>query len=65
MTIEKDGKMALKKRHAYYYQVQGILQVTSRKKCHFVVYIDKEFHYEIIMRDDDLWRYNMLPKLEW
>lgn len=49
------GRMKLLKNHNYYYQVQGQLHVTRRKKCYFIVWTPKGMEYELIRRDDNFW----------
>ena len=34
----KDGMLKLKKKHNYFYQIQGQMAITSRKWCDFVIY---------------------------
>ena len=57
----------LKKRHNYYYQIQGQLHITSRSWCDFVLWtptatIDNLF-VERIYYDDTLWSNTIYPRL--
>ena len=45
----------LKKSHVYYYQVQGIMHITKRKSCDFILYMPKFIHVTKIEYDNDLW----------
>lgn len=67
-----DGRLILKRNHPYFYQVQGQLQITSRKSCYFVVWTKKNENetstagsllVEEIHRDDAFWNEHMFPKL--
>ncbi|KAI4455555.1 exonuclease phage-type/recb c-terminal domain-containing protein [Holotrichia oblita] len=60
-----DGKISLKKRHNYYYQIQGQLNIRKRKLYYFVVFIDETqpLFIEEIYRDEQLCRNLMVPKL--
>lgn len=57
--------LVLKTTHPYFYQVQGILNITSRDICYFVVMTDTKssLHIEKIQRDANFWEMVMLPKL--
>jgi hypothetical protein len=50
---ETDGKINLKKSHAYYCQVQGQLMITGVNFCDFLVFTRKEIHIERISPDVD------------
>lgn len=47
-------------------QVQGLLNVTRRKSCYFVVYVDDEkpLFIQKIDRDENFWKTIMLPGLK-
>ncbi|XP_031340878.1 uncharacterized protein LOC116168984 [Photinus pyralis] len=63
--INKDeNKLTLKKKHNYYYQVQGILEITGRQKCYFIVYTKGGIHVEEIERDKIFWHNQMEKKLK-
>ncbi|KAH8029635.1 hypothetical protein HPB51_002088 [Rhipicephalus microplus] len=49
--------------HNYFYQVQGQLHITKRSFCHFVVCTSKGIHVQRIERDNDFWKFRMLPQL--
>lgn len=57
-----DGNMKLKRTHNYYFQIQGILEVTNRRWCDFVIYTYKDISIERIERDESTF-VNMLPSL--
>ena len=59
----KDGILALKKQHNYYYQVQGQMAIASRNWCDFVVYSNDKVSVERIPFDENQWM-NMLPTLK-
>ncbi|XP_031331888.1 uncharacterized protein LOC116162414 [Photinus pyralis] len=61
----KDGKISLNRRHSYYYQVQGTLNITKRSKCYFVVYINDAvpLYIEEIEIDIHFWEHEMVPIL--
>ncbi|KAK4882827.1 hypothetical protein RN001_006146 [Aquatica leii] len=63
LNSEKN-KIMLKRNHNYYYQIQGILHITKRTKCYFIVYTQKGIHVEEIERDDTFWRERMIQKLK-
>lgn len=65
--MEKVGnvdKLRLKRNHEYYYQVQGQLNITKMEKCYFIVHAEKWLEHEEIMRDENFWYQEMVPKLE-
>ena len=51
---EKD-KLALKKTHNYYHQIQGQLHVAGRSKCFFLVWSPTEHHLETVDYDPQFW----------
>lgn len=55
--------VALQEGHNYYYQIQGQLNITGRSFCDLVAYAPKDFFIQRIVRDEDLWQSDMLPKL--
>lgn len=59
-----DGEIRLRKKHNYYYQVQGVMGVTRRYWCDFVVWTPKGISIERIKFDSSLWE-AMQPKLDW
>ncbi|XP_069134324.1 uncharacterized protein [Argopecten irradians] len=62
---QQNGKLSLKRTHDYYYQCQGLLNVTQLPWIDFIVRTEKpyEIHVERIYKDSDLWNFRMLPKL--
>lgn len=47
------GGLELKKNHNYYYQIQGQMLCTGRRRCHFVVFTFKHFVLIEIEKDDE------------
>ena len=61
-----DGKLKLKETHAFFYQIQGQLEIYDRDWCDLVVRCQDpyELHVERIVRDKDLWDSVMFPRLQ-
>ncbi|KAJ8894879.1 hypothetical protein PR048_000186 [Dryococelus australis] len=59
----KDGMPQLKLSHNYMYQVQGVLQISRRKTCNFVVWPLEGMVSLKIQRDKDFWENKMVTKL--
>lgn len=59
----QDGNVKLKKTHNYYYQVQGVMGITGKKWCDFVVWTTKGISIERINYDPTFWMH-MVPTLE-
>ena len=59
----KDGELKLNRKHNYYYQVQGVMGITGRTWCDFVVWTPKGISIERIDHDPTFWK-NMIPKLQ-
>lgn len=59
----EDGVVKLKHSHQYYYQVQGVLAITKRSWCDFVVWTPKGISVERIQFDPSFWQ-AMVPKLD-
>ena len=57
-----NGHMKLKRRHAYYYQIQGQLALTGRAWCDFFVWTLKANSIERIWFDQAFWD-EMVKKL--
>ena len=57
-----DG-LRLKQSHVYYYQCQGVLNITGLPWIDFVVYTKKDLFIQRIARDINLWNSKILPKL--
>lgn len=51
----KDGKVELKRNHNYYYQIQGVMGITKRQWCDFVIWTPKGISVERIPFDPILW----------
>lgn len=58
--------MPLNKKHEWYLQIQGQLNITGRKKCLFAVWTgsNRPIKAEIINCDQNLWNNIMIPKLK-
>ena len=56
------GNLKLKRRHEYFYQVQGTMAITRRSWCDFVVWSPKGMSVERIKFEVDLWA-ETKPKL--
>lgn len=57
------GKPVLKQTHNYFYQIQGIMAITQRKWCDFVIWTPKGISVERIAADTSFWE-KMVPKLD-
>ena len=49
-----EGNLELKRRHDYFYQVQGTMAITERSWCDFVAWSPKGMSVERIKFDQDL-----------
>ena len=58
------GKIHLKRKHPYYYQIKGQMAIGARPWCDFIVYTSKEVSVERMRFDQELWEQDLLPKLE-
>lgn len=63
LHLDENGFLTLKKTHKYYYQIQGQLYASKRKRCVFIVFTFTEF-ITIIIERDQLFIDNMLIKLD-
>jgi len=54
--LHEEDKVASKKSHTYYYQVQAQHVCTKGSYCDFVVWTEKDFHFERITFDAALFR---------
>lgn len=59
----QDGNVQLKRNHNYYHQIQGVLGITGRKWCDFVIWTLVGISIERIKFDLSFWE-NILPKLD-
>lgn len=70
--LDRDGN--LKRTHNYYYQIQGLLEITDRQWCDFVIYTFKGISIKRIERDTRFWKmmeaklkdfylFHLLPKI--
>lgn len=58
-----NGQVALKQKHQYYYQLQGIMAICQLQWIDFVVYTVVDIHVERVYFDFQNWKDNMLPNL--
>lgn len=60
-----DGGFSINRKHSWFYQVQGQLNVTGLDTCIFGVWTGDEFNMkvEIIKRDQEFWKCEMEPHL--
>lgn len=58
-----NGEWQLKKEHPYFYQVQGSMLITGRKRCVFVVYTFKELKCINVTFDENWTKMSLVPKL--
>ncbi|KAL9975225.1 hypothetical protein ACROYT_G012358 [Oculina patagonica] len=65
LEIKPNGKLALKKNHDHYYQVQGQMFITGYEWCDYVVWTPSGIHIERIAFDNDFWQEKMFPNLKW
>jgi putative phage-type endonuclease len=64
LEIYNSSQLRLKKKHSYYWQIQGQLNITKRSKCAFILYtLANDIYVEWILKDEQLWNEIMLPKL--
>ena len=60
---ERDGEVKLKKRHSYFFQVQGQMKISGKQSCYFITFTLCDFHVEEIEYDDRFYNQEMLPVL--
>ena len=63
LILKEDGQYELKKRHNYYYQVQGQLYVCEKELCYFVVYTFPRLDIVKVYKDADFCDRDMIPRL--
>lgn len=52
----QDGQLALKKKHDYFFQVQGQLAITHAKWCDFCIFTPLGLSVERITFDENMWK---------
>ena len=52
----EDGRLRLKRNHAYFYQVQAQLGISEYDGSFFVVWTETELHVERISLDENVWK---------
>lgn len=62
-TVNSDGSMQLNKSHAFFYQIQGQLNISQRNKCMLILYCDFGTEFISVERDENFWLTHMVPKL--
>ena len=62
----KDNKdnICLRKKHNYYYQIQGQLAILKVDWCDFIMWTLKDFNVERIYFDSEFWTTKCLPPLK-
>ena len=60
---QPDGGFRLSRNHEFYYEVQLALKVSGRRSCYFVILINRDFHYQLVGRDHQLWSSVINPTL--
>ena len=60
---QPDGGFHLSRDHELYYEVQVALKVSGRRSCYFVMMVSRDFHYQVVDRDDHLWLTVINPTL--
>lgn len=65
-TLNKSGEIGeINKKHNWYFQVQGQLNVCQKNYCQFAVWTPKGIKIEKIERDEELWKNMMVEKLKY
>jgi hypothetical protein len=59
----RKGELKLKKKHSYFFQVQGQLKICKRKTCYFVTYTFADIFIEEIEYDAEFYSQKMFPHL--
>lgn len=62
--MDENRVIQLKKRHNYYYQIQGQLAVLNLQWCDFIVWTRNDIYVERIHYDKKFWCQQCLPKLK-
>ena len=62
--LRADGSLQLKRNHDYFHQVQGLLAITQRPWCDFVVWTPNGMSVERIVFDELFWK-DIRTKLVW
>uniref|UniRef100_A0A3Q1ED01 YqaJ viral recombinase domain-containing protein n=1 Tax=Acanthochromis polyacanthus TaxID=80966 RepID=A0A3Q1ED01_9TELE len=52
---DSEGKLTLNRNHQYFYQVQTQLGVCKMESAYFVVWTEKDLHFEQIFFDEEFW----------
>lgn len=64
--LNKSGEInGINKKHNWYFQVQGQLNVCEKMYCQFAVWTPKGIKIEKIERDENLWKNIMVEKLKY
>ncbi|KAL6416802.1 hypothetical protein ACFW04_014828 [Cataglyphis niger] len=61
--FEKRNPHKMNRKHRYYYQIQGQLNITQREYCIFAIWTPKSMKILRIDKDNIFWRNEMLPFL--
>lgn len=60
----KTNTIDINKRHKYFFQIQGQLQITNRSYCIFVLWTPLGTYTKKVQRDDNFWEKEMENKLK-
>lgn len=64
-SVNKEGEIGeINKKHNFFYQIQGQLQVTKRQTCIFALWTPHGLKSVNVERDTYFWRNEMFPKLK-
>jgi hypothetical protein len=61
--VGADGQVYLKRDHAYFFQIQGQLNITRRQFCDLVLFTDHDMETVSIKREEVFWQDKMVPLL--
>lgn len=61
---DENNMVTLKKRHNYYYKIQGQLAILNLEWCDFAVWTNVDLHVERVKVDREFWRLQCLRKLD-
>ncbi|KAG7208099.1 hypothetical protein KM043_009673 [Ampulex compressa] len=62
--ILKDNQLRFDIDHFFMYQIQGLLHITKRRYCNYVLWTPKGILVTVIERDDEFWQEKIQWKLE-
>jgi len=62
-VFDKKNPDKINRKHRYFYQIQGQLNITRRQYCIFAIWTPKSMKIVHVDVDDAFWKYQMLPCL--